>query len=110
MHKLSPEMQSCIDECLKCYQTCLGMASTHCLEVGGKHVEPGHFRLMMACAEVCRASAHLMLINTPQHKQTCRACAEICEACAASCEQVGDMDECVQACRRCAETCRAMAA
>ena len=106
MREISSEMQRCIDECLSCYQTCLGMASTHCLEVGGKHVEPAHFRAMMACAESCRTSAHFMLIGTPLHKQTCRACAE---ACAKSCEEVGDMDECVQACRRCAESCRAMA-
>ena len=63
---MSPKMQACIDECLRCYQTCLGMASNHCLEVGGRHVEPAHFRLMLACAETCRTSAHLMLIGTEQ--------------------------------------------
>ncbi|WP_102960376.1 four-helix bundle copper-binding protein [Mangrovicella endophytica] len=110
MKHTSPDMQACIDACLACYQTCLSMAMNHCLEAGGKHVEPAHFRLMMACAEMCRTSAHLMLIGTPEHKQSCRACAEICEACAASCEAVGDMDDCVSACRSCAERCRAMAA
>lgn len=35
MHKMSGEMQSCIDECLRCYQSCLGMASNHCLPAGG---------------------------------------------------------------------------
>ncbi|SCZ08544.1 four-helix bundle copper-binding protein [Microvirga guangxiensis] len=110
MHQMSKEMQACIDECLRCYRTCLGMAMTHCLEQGGKHVEPGHFRLMMACAEICRTSAHFMLIGTPHHKHTCRECAEICEECARSCEQVGDMQECVDQCRRCAESCRRMAA
>ena len=63
--KTSKEMQACIDECLRCYQTCLGMASNHCLPAGGKHVEPEHFRLMMACAEICRTSAHFMLIGLP---------------------------------------------
>ncbi len=48
--KTSKEMQACIDECLRCYQMCLGTAMTHCLESGGKHVEPKHIRLMMACA------------------------------------------------------------
>jgi hypothetical protein len=38
--KMSKDMQTCIDECLQCYKTCLGMAMTHCLETGGKHVEP----------------------------------------------------------------------
>jgi hypothetical protein len=28
-------MQDCIDACLRCYQTCLGMASNHCLPAGG---------------------------------------------------------------------------
>src|SRR5215218_7708360 len=70
MHQMSAEMRSCIDECLRCYQTCLGTAMTHCLEQGGKHVEPNHFRLMMACTEICRTSAHFMLIGTPHHTST----------------------------------------
>ncbi|GJE00652.1 hypothetical protein GMJLKIPL_2576 [Methylobacterium isbiliense] len=65
---------------------------------------------MLACAEICRTSAHFMLIGLPEHKHTCRACAEICEACARSCEQVGDMQDCVAQCRACAESCRKMAA
>ena len=57
MHRISPEMRACIDECLRCYQLCLSEASQHCLEAGGKHVEPEHFRLMLACAESCRRMA-----------------------------------------------------
>ena len=110
MHQMPKEMQNCIDKCLGCYKTCLSIAMTHCLEMGGKHLEPAHFRLMMACAEICRTSAHFMLLNTPHHKHTCRECAEICEECAKNCERIGDMDECVQACRSCAESCRKMAA
>ncbi len=110
MHRMSGEMQSCIDECLRCYQTCLGMASNHCLPTGGKHVEPEHFRLMLACAEICRTSAHFMLLGTAHHKHTCAECADVCEDCARSCEQVGDMQACVEQCRRCAESCRKMAA
>jgi hypothetical protein len=93
-----------------CYQVCTGMAMTHCLELGGKHVEPAHFRLMMACAEICRTSAHFMLIRSPHHKHTCRECAEICDECAKDCERIGDMQACVEACKRCAESCRRMAA
>ncbi|GJE78536.1 four-helix bundle copper-binding protein [Methylorubrum suomiense] len=109
MQHLSSEMRGCIDECLRCYQTCLSMVSQHCLPAGGKHVQPEHVRLMLACAESCRTSAHVMLLGTPAHEHTCRACAEVCEACAKSCEAVGDMQECVDQCRRCAETCRTMA-
>lgn len=110
MHKLSDTMLSCIDECLSCHKSCLSMAMNHCLETGGKHLEPEHLRLMMACAEICQTSANVMLIGTDLHRETCRVCAEVCEACATSCEEVGDMQECVDACRACAESCRKMAA
>jgi hypothetical protein len=110
MHSGNAGMKACIEACLKCYQTCLGMAMSHCLEQGGDHVEPEHFRLMMACAEICRTSAHFMLMGTPHHRHTCGECAEICEECAQSCEQLDGMEECVVACRRCATECRKMAA
>ena len=82
----------------------------HCREGGGAHTAPPHFRLMMACAEICRTSAHFMLIGTPHHRHTCAECAEICRECAANCEEVGDMDRCVTACSQCAEICAKMAA
>ncbi len=110
MHHLPADMGACVEACLRCHATCLGTAMHHCLEAGGKHLEPAHFRLMMACAEICRTSAAFMLIGTDHHRHTCSECAEVCEECALSCEQVGDMDDCVQECRRCAEQCRKMAA
>jgi hypothetical protein len=76
------------------------MASQHCLDVGGKHVEPRHMRLMLACAEICRTSAYFMELGTEFHKRTSAVCAEVCEECARSCEAVGDMAECIEACRR----------
>lgn len=108
-HQLNTDMQKCIQECLQCHQTCKQEAMTHCLEAGGKHVEPAHFRLMINCAEICHTCADFMLSNSNVHARICAACAEVCDACAASCEQLGDMDECVQACRRCAESCAQMA-
>ena len=39
-------MQSCIEECLRCYSTCLGMLMNHCLQAGGKHMEAEHVRIM----------------------------------------------------------------
>jgi hypothetical protein len=107
---MNEEMTRCIETCLGCYKTCVSTAMNHCLEVGGKHVEPAHFRLMMACAEICRTSARFMLIGTAHHKHLCRECAEICAECAGDCRRVGDMDECVAACEACAESCRKMAA
>lgn len=103
------DMQQCIDACLHCYRVCVRTAMNHCLESGGRHVEPVHFRLMHNCAEICRTSADFMLGNSPLHARICAACADVCDACADSCEQVGDMDECVQACRSCAQSCRQMA-
>lgn len=110
MHAMSQEMQQCIQECLNCHRVCLQEAMNHCLEMGGKHTEANHFRLMINCAEICQTSANFLLSNSPLHKRTCAVCAEVCEACAQSCERVGDMAECVEACRRCAESCRRMAA
>lgn len=108
MNMSQDAMRECIDRCLHCYRTCLGMAMNHCLETGGQHVEPTHFRLMMNCADICRTAADFMLSGSPLHARICAACADICEACAQSCEQVGDMDECVEACRDCAQSCRDM--
>ena len=109
MHNMSAKMQKCIDNCLSCYRTCLSTAMNHCLEMGGEHTEKRHFTLMMACAEICRTSAHFMLLESPHHKHTCRECAEICDECAEDCERLGDMQECVDECRRCAASCREMA-
>ena len=107
---MNEQMTRCIETCLSCYKTCLATAMNHCLEAGGKHTEPAHFRLMMACAEICRTSAHFMLINTPHHQHTCRECAEICAECAKDCKRIGGMDECVAVCEACADSCRKMAA
>jgi hypothetical protein len=41
---LSPEMKSCIDECLHCYSICLSTAMGHCLELGCQHTESGTSR------------------------------------------------------------------
>jgi hypothetical protein len=110
MHKMSKEMQSCIDECLRCYQMCFGMAMTHCLELGGDHVKPAHFRAMIACANMCREAADMMLMKAPQARETCLLCAQVCEDCAKACDPLPDMKGCADECRRCAEACRKMSA
>lgn len=110
MNHTAPDMGNCIEACTRCHQTCLQMALTHCLRLGGKHVEPAHFTLMMNCAEICQASANLQLSGSDYASKLCGLCAEICTDCADSCEAVGDMDDCVAACRHCAETCASMAA
>ncbi len=109
MRHISKDLQECIDDCLRCYQACFGSAMTHCLEAGSQHVEPKHFRLMMACAEMCRTSAHFLLLNSPHHAHVCEECAEICAECAKDCERIGGMEGCVAACKRCEASCRVMA-
>ena len=87
----NPEMQHCIQQCGRCHEICLETAMHHCLEQGGMHVEPGHFRLMIGCAEICRTAADSMLGGFPLHKSVCGLCAQACEVCADSCERIGDM-------------------
>ncbi|MDX2288425.1 MAG: four-helix bundle copper-binding protein [Hyphomicrobiaceae bacterium] len=108
MHKSDKQMQKCIEDCMACAQACYTMAMHHCLEKGGQHTEPQHFRLMMACADVCKTAASVMIAGITQHQLVCAACAEICKACAESCERIGDMAECVAACQRCEASCRKM--
>lgn len=110
MHHMNAEMEQCIQNCLNCHHVCYEMALNHCLESGGKHTEPKHFRLMLNCAEICQTSANFMLSGSELHKLTCGVCAQVCEACANDCEAIGNMDECVAACRKCVESCRKMAA
>jgi hypothetical protein len=109
MRQPSPEMRRCIDDCLSCYSSCLSTASYHCLELGERHTEPAHFRLLLSCAEICRTAAHFMLLGSHDHKYICEECADICQKCADDCERLGDMRECVEACRRCEKSCRQMA-
>ena len=47
-------MQSCIDACTKCYQSCLQTARNHFLKTGGKHVEPSHFRQAVVLWQVIK--------------------------------------------------------
>jgi hypothetical protein len=110
MNHLSAAMQGCIRDCLDCHSSCYGMAMTHCLDSGGEHVAPAHFRTMMACAEICATAARFMMMNSPHHGDICRECAVICRECAADCERLDGMQACVDACRRCADSCEQMAA
>lgn len=100
----------CAETCAFCAKTCYETALNHCLEMGGEHVEPQHFRLMLECVKVCETSACLQLSRSSFSHAMCQLCADVCDACADSCEEVGNMEACVQACRHCADSCRQMAA
>jgi hypothetical protein len=109
MHAYSQQELECIKTCQSCSATCYGMAMTHCLEVGGDHVRPQHFRLMLECARLCDTAADLMLSKSRFHRQLCEICAEACDACLESCSKLDGMEECAAICRVCAQHCRHMA-
>lgn len=109
--QMSQRMMECINECTNCHNVCL-MTIQYCLQMGGRHANPDHIRLMMDCAQICQTSADFMLRRSDLHGLTCGACAEICERCAQDCERFTDdqtMQKCAETCRRCAASCREMA-
>ena len=107
------EMDATIEECTRCHQVCV-RTLRHCLEMGGRHAEAGHVRVMLDCEQICQTSADFMLRGSDLYAETCRTCAVVCERCAEDCERIaGDEDrelrECAAECRRCAELCNRMA-
>jgi hypothetical protein len=110
--QMNQEMQECINNCLSCHAVCLETIS-HCLQMGGRHAEASHIRLLQDCVQICLTSADFMLRGSNFHGQTCGVCADVCERCADECESMADgndfMARCAEECRRCAESCRRMA-
>jgi hypothetical protein len=105
------ELSTCIQQCQDCQRACLETAA-HCLGLGGRHAEPEHIRVLLACAEICRTSAAFMMLGSDLHAETCGVCATVCERCAESCaEPPSDsmMQQCAEACRACVQSCRSMA-
>lgn len=105
------EMRKCIDDCVECYRICAETTS-HCLQLGGKHADAVHIRLLLGCADVCNTSATSMLLGSESSAQICAVCAEVCENCAQSCAQLAGDDDlvkrCADVCRRCVSSCRDM--
>lgn len=99
----------CIDKCSNCHKICLQTAMTHCLNMGGKHLEPEHFRSIEDSAKICENSVCFQLSGSKYSADICKLCAETCTACADSCEEVGRIEECVSACRTWAASCAARA-
>jgi hypothetical protein len=112
MSQHGTEMQECIDNCTQCHNICVETIN-HCLEMGGKHADATHIRILQDCAQACETSTDFMLRGSDLHPQTCGVCADACERCAESCEELADGDEqmlrCAAMCRTCAASCREMA-
>ncbi len=110
--QISSDMEQCITNCMNCRRICAETIA-HCLQVGGKHAELSHVRLLLDCAQICQVSADFMVRGSDLHPRVCSLCADICERCAQDCERVDRNDEqmkaCADLCRRCAESCRKMA-
>lgn len=107
---LPPEVQLCIKDCTECGNICEETIS-YCLQQGGRHVEPHHMKLLIDCAEICRASQNFMLRNSTFSAAICTVCGDVCTQCADSCAQfTGDtmMQDCAEVCRRCASSCQRM--
>lgn len=111
-HKMSTEMQRCIELCQQCHASCLTTVS-HCLDMGGEHASRSHITILLDCAAACVQSAEFMLRGSDMHGRTCGICAEACERCAKDCERLANGDQhmldCAAICRQCAESCRMMA-
>jgi hypothetical protein len=105
MQSFSDQIRHCMRALAHCHTTCLSIAMTHCLEIGGAYGRPQHLRLMLDCAAICALTGDLLAHKSQFHNRMCALCAEVCETCAAGCEQLGQMDECVTSCRRAAELC-----
>lgn len=105
---LARELLDCIEQCKRCHLVCLAMATGHCLQQGGRHTEPEHFKTMLVCADVCQTAANVMIMNSTLHRQMCAVCADVCDACITSCRDLDGMDECIEACERCKTSCEAM--
>lgn len=106
---MDPKLAACIEACNRAHGVSLAMAMNHCLETGGEHVEPKHFRLMNDCAQACATAADFMLRSSEFHAAMCGLCADVCDTCADSCATLDGMESCVEACRACAASCREMA-
>ncbi|HET9447128.1 MAG TPA: four-helix bundle copper-binding protein [Steroidobacteraceae bacterium] len=101
----SAAMVRCVEECERCHRTCLRSAMTFCLEQGGEHAAPAHFRTMLACSDMCRSAIDALLSSFDAYEEVCALCARACIQCADSCDRVGDLQDCADACRRCASAC-----
>lgn len=104
-------MEGCIALCLASHRTSLQTAQ-HCIEMPRRDMPASDISTLLDCAEICLATAHSMMRQSPQHAILCEACARVCDACATSCERYRAdkvMARCATECRTCAEACRRMA-
>jgi hypothetical protein len=106
IRRVSQRAQAAISNTKDCEAICVQTVQ-YCLEVGGDHAAPTHNKLLLDCADICAATARILLRGS--HQQVMEACATLCDLCAASCEKfAGDpqMKACANQCLLCASACR----
>jgi len=98
-----------IQSCWHARNTCQDTLYNRCLEMGGRHMEERHVKLMVDCIAICQTTADCMTRHSSMFDAISSACAKVCEATAESCERIGgaEMIRCAEACRRCAKACDA---
>ena len=57
MHHTNTAMHESIHLCWDCRTECQKMLFLCCLEMGGKHLEKEHVKLMADCIQVCQTAA-----------------------------------------------------
>lgn len=92
-------------DCLACYAACVARASVY-LTARSDILACSYARQLLACAELCRTTAHLAMFDTASFAQIADVCADVCERCSAAGDGIGDASSCADVCRRCAESCR----
>jgi len=105
LHAFSRQVQDCMEALGHCHALCLSTASVHCLESGGEHVRPQHFRLMLDCAAACAFAADALARKSQFHNRICALAADIAETCGSDCDRLGGMEACAAACREAARLC-----
>ena len=103
--------QSCIEYCQRCAEVCEQCLAA-CLKEDDLNMMAKCMSLDLECISVCRAAAHLMVLDSNHANAMCQVCADVCTACAEECER-HDMDHCQKCaamCRDCAAECMTMTA
>jgi hypothetical protein len=110
LKSVNEDMQSCIQHCLICHQTC-EQIMIYCLQLGSVYAAPAHINTFRDCAAACALTADFLIRASDYHSSLCSVCAEICTACAEICERMSDdamMEKCADICHQCAASCRQM--
>lgn len=52
MSQMDQQMQECIQNCINC--AAVGAQTlSHCLQMGGKHAEASHIKVLIDCTGIC---------------------------------------------------------